>query len=151
MLKKVLIVVAIISTILLLGCSASVPMASKEEDSALKNFPPPPSGMAGLYIYRNSWVGQALTKEVYLDSVLVGETANQVYFYKVISPGLHYLGTESEFGDNWITFEADSGINYFAEQYIKMGVFVGGAGIEMVDEKVGMEEVLECNLAKQQE
>ena len=149
MLKKLIIVTAIISTILLLGC-ASVPMASKEEDLALKNFPPPPSGMAGLYIYRNSFVGQSLYKDVYLDSVFIGETANEVYFYEVISPGLHYLGTESEFGDNWISFEADSGKNYFAEQYIKMGVFVGGAGIEMVDEKVGMEEVLECSLAKQE-
>ena len=147
MFKKVIVVVTIISSILLLGC-ASVPMASKEEDLALKNFPPPPSGMAGLYIYRNSFVGQSLYKDVYLDSVFIGETANQVYFYKVISPGSHYLGTESEFGDNWISFEADSGKNYFAEQYIKMGVFVGGAGIEMVDEKVGMEEVLECSLAK---
>jgi hypothetical protein len=31
-----------------------------------------------------------------------------------------------------------------------MGIFAGGAGIGMVDEKVGMEEVLDCELAAQQ-
>jgi hypothetical protein len=123
-------------------------MASKESDLALKNFSQPPTNKAGLYIYRNTWIGQALKKDVYLDSVLIGETANQVYFYKLISPGEHTLSTESEFGENWIIFQADSGKNYFAEQYIKFGVFVGGAGIEMVDEEVGMKEVLECDLAE---
>ena len=146
-LKKVIAVVAIITSFLLTGC-ASVKMASKEADLTLKNFAPPPSDKAGLYIYRNTWVGQALKKDVYLDSVLIGETANQVYFYKLISPGHNTLSTESEFGENWITFQADSGKNYFAEQYIKFGVFVGGAGIEMVDEEVGMKEVLECSLAE---
>jgi hypothetical protein len=147
MLKKVIVVVAIITSILFTGC-ASVRMASKEADLALKNFAQPPSDKAGLYIYRNSWIGQALKKDIYLDSVLIGETANKVYFYKLISPGQHTLSTESEFGENGITFQADSGKNHFAEQYIKFGVFVGGAGIEMVDEEVGMKEVLDCSLAE---
>ena len=94
-LKKVIVVVAIITSILFTGC-ASVRMASKEADLALKNFAQPPSDKAGLYIYRNSWVGQALKKDIFLDSVLIGETANKVYFYKLISPGQHTLSTESE-------------------------------------------------------
>ena len=147
MLKKMITVVVIIISFLLTGC-ASVKMASKEADLKLKNFAQPPSDKAGLYIYRNTWFGLALKKKVYLDSVLIGETANQVYFYKLISPGHHSLATESEFGENWIIFQADSGQNYFAEQYIKFGVFVGGAGIKMVDEEVGMSEVLECSLAE---
>ena len=147
--KKIIATILISSAVLLFGC-ASVKMAPKEIDSALKNFTPPPSDKAGLYIYRNSAVGSALTKEVYVDSVLIGETANKVFFYVKISPGVHTLSTESEFSENSITFQADGGKNYFAEQYIKMGIFFGGANIEMVDEEVGMKEVLECDLADQQ-
>jgi hypothetical protein len=149
--KKIIVVIAAISTIfLLLGC-ASVKMASKEEDTALKNFNLPPSDKAGLYIYRSSFVGQALTKDVYVDSVFIGETANGVYFYLEIPPGTHTISTQSEFGDNSVMFEAEGGKNYFAEQYMKIGVFVGGAGIEMVDEKTGMQQVLNCELAARQE
>ncbi len=71
-----------------------------------------------------------------------------MFFYVEISPGMHTISTESEFGENSVIFQADGGKNYFAEQYIKFGVFVGGAGIEMVDEEVGMKEVLECSLAE---
>jgi len=110
----------------------------------------PPENQAGLYIYRNTFSGQALKKTVYLDGNMVGETANKVYFYKIISPGPHTISTESEFSDNAISFEADGGTNYFAEQYIKMGVFVGGANIRMVDENEGKKAVLECELATPQ-
>ncbi len=147
--KSVIALLIISSAVLLAGC-ASVRMASKEEDTALKNFTPPPSDKAGLYIYRDSFVGQSLTKDVYVDSVLIGETANGVFFYLEISPGMHTISTESEFGENSVIFQADGGKNYFAEQYLKMGIFVGGAGIEMVDEEVGMNAVLECYLAERQ-
>jgi hypothetical protein len=147
MVKKVFLVAVIISVCLLTGC-ASVPMAPVEQDNALKVFSPPVADKAGLYIYRNSFVGQALKKNVYVDKVLLGETANKTYFYKEITPGEHQISTESEFSDNSITFQAEGGKNYFARQYIKMGVFVGGANLEMVSEQEGMEEVLKCGLAK---
>lgn len=125
------------------GC-ASVPMGTSEEDLALKQFPAPPENMAGLYVYRDSFMGQALKKTVSLDGNVMGETANGIYFYKVISPGEHILATESEFSDNLLSFEADADKNYFVEQYIKMGVFVGGAGLKMIDEKAGMDALREC-------
>ena len=145
--KKTFVILLISSVILIFGC-ASVKMASKEEDISLKNFTLPPVDKAGLYIYRNSFTGQALTKEVYVDSVLIGETANGVFFYVEITPGMHTISTQSEFSDNSLMFEAEGGKNYFAEQYIKMGVFIGGAGIEMVDEDIGKQQVLECDLAE---
>ncbi|MEH6577786.1 MAG: DUF2846 domain-containing protein [Amphritea sp.] len=147
MLKKILIASAIISASVLSGCS-SVPMASSDQDAARKEFMQPEGDKAGLYVYRNTFVGQALKKTVYLDGSEIGETANKVYFYKDITPGEHQLSTESEFSDNSITFHASGGKNYFAEQYIKMGVFVGGAGIQMVSEAEGMREVVECKLAQ---
>jgi len=148
--KKLISAVLIICSVLLLFGCASVKMASKEEDTALKKFEMPSEGKAGLYIYRNSFLGQALYKDLYVDSVFIGETANGVYFYLQILPGIHTISTESEFGENSVSFEAEEGKNYFAEQYVKAGVFVGGAGIEMVDESVGMQQVLDCELAERQ-
>ncbi len=148
MLRKTIIGVVFASTVLMSGC-ASVPMAPKEADAALKTFAAPSEGKAALYIYRNSFVGQALKKTVTLDGVVVGETANKVYFYKEITPGEHTLATESEFSDNALTFSAAPGHTYFVEQYIKLGVFVGGAGLRMVDDGVGKQGISECSLAQQ--
>jgi hypothetical protein len=148
--KKIISAILIFSSVvLLLGC-ASVKMASKEEDASLKEFKLPPSDRAGLYIFRNSFLGQMLTRPIYVDGNLIGETANGVYFYLDLSPGKHFISTASEFGKNSITFEAEGGKNYFAEQYMKMGIFSGGSDVEMVDEKVGMQQVLDCELAEQQ-
>ena len=39
-------------------------------------------------------------------------------------------------------------MNYFINQYIKMGVFVGGAGLELVNEEEGKKAVASLDLAK---
>lgn len=148
MFRKALIAMALVSSAFLTGC-ASVPMASQEADAELKKFAAPAADKAGLYIYRNTFGGQALKKTVTLDGTVIGETANKVYFFKEITPGQHVISTESEFSDNTVSFQADAGKNYFAEQYIKVGVFVGGAGVRMVDEATGKKEVAACSLAKQ--
>jgi hypothetical protein len=36
----------------------------------------------------------------------------------------------------------------FFQQYIKMGVFVGGAGLQAVSETEGKQNVLQCSEAK---
>ncbi len=129
------------------GC-ASVPMASLEEDKARKTFRPPSDSLAGLYIYRNSNIGGALKKSIYIDGELIGESGPMTYFYKEIPSGEHVLSTQSEFSNNDLTIQAEAGKNLFVRQYIKLGVFVGGANLELVDEDVGMKGVLECKLAK---
>lgn len=145
---KISLAIVVLGLMVLTGC-ASVPMASQQQDELNKAFADPSSGKAGLYVYRNSFVGKALKKTISFDGVVIGETANKVYFYKEISPGSHTLSTESEFSDNSVSFEAEEGKNYFARQYIKMGVFVGGAGVEMVSEEEGERNVLQCKQAKE--
>ena len=147
MLKKLLILLPIAILSLLTGC-ASVPMASVEEDNSKKQFSAPARGSSGIYIYRNTNLGGALKKNVYLDGKLIGETAPMTYFYTKVAPGKHTLSTESEFSNNDLVLQAESGTNYFVNQYIKLGFFVGGAGLELVSEKDGREGVLECGLAK---
>jgi len=70
------------------------------------------------------------------------------YFYRVISPGQHTLSTQSEFSNNDLIITANPGFNYYVRQYMKMGVFVGGANLELVSEEEGRKGVSECNLAK---
>lgn len=145
--SKLKVLSASLISIVITGC-ASVPMASVQEDMAKKTFSEPAQNKAGLYVYRNCFVGQALKKSLYLDNVFIGETANKVYFYKEVSPGNHQLSTESEFSNNSLNFHAEKGKNYFAEQYIKMGLFVGGANVRMVSEEEGKKNVLDSKLAK---
>lgn len=149
MLRKLAITVLVLFVGVLSGC-ASVPMAPSSQDTALKKFEVPQDGKAGVYIYRNSFVGQALKKNLYIDGQILGETANKVFFYKPVEPGEHTISTESEFSDNQLKFTAEASKNYFFEQYIKMGLFVGGANVKMVTEAEGKVGVSQCKLAKSQ-
>ncbi len=147
MIKKLLIILLVFSTSYLVGC-ASVPMASPERDVKMKEFNPPSKGLSGVYIYRNSTLGGALKKSVYIDGELIGETAPMTYFYKELSPGEHTLATESEFSENYLELNTIEGKNHFIRQYIKMGVFAGGANLEAMPDEEGMKGVLECKLAQ---
>lgn len=147
MFSRLLFTVFAVAVLFASGC-ASVPMASAEQDAALKTFAAPPADKAGLYIYRNSFAGQALKKNVYLDGEFVGESANKVYFYEQVDAGEHVLSTESEFNDNALKLAVEGGVNYFIRQYIKLGVFVGGTDMEVVSEEEGKKNVLESRLAK---
>ncbi len=61
----------------------------------------------------------------------------------------HTLSTESEFSPNDVVIKTERGELYFVEQYIKMGAFVGGAGLKQADTETGKKEVLKHKLAKQ--
>jgi hypothetical protein len=146
MIKKFMIIAAIASFAILTGC-ASVPMASKEQDKVVKSFKLSSNDKAGLYVYRNCVVGFGVTKAIYLDGFLLGETANKTFFYKEITPGKHQLVTESELSNNNLTFQADGGKNYFVEQVLKTGISEGGAYLQIVFQEEGMNGILKCGLA----
>ncbi len=145
--KKLALFSSILAVVFVSGC-ASVPKASKEKDMEAKTFKAPAQDQSGIYIYRDSFVGQALKKNVYIDGKLIGETSNKVFFYSVVPSGAHKLSTESEFSDNTIDLETQGGKNYFVEQYIKMGAFVGGAALKVVTEEEGKKAVLKTSLAQ---
>lgn len=122
---------------LITGC-AGVPMAPSENNQKAKSFAAPDEGKSGLYIYRDSFVGKALKKDVYVDGKCLGETADRVFFYTQVDGNQsHKISTESEFSPNDLLLDTDAGKNYYIRQYIKMGVFVGGAGLEKVTEDEG--------------
>jgi hypothetical protein len=140
-------ILLLVVTSYLTGC-ASVPMASIQEDQKRKEFSSPSSGYSGIYIYRNSSFGAALKKSLFINDELIGETARMTYYFKEVKPGHHKLSTESEFSNNNLMLETKTGKNYFVQQYIKMGAFVGGANLELKSEEEGKKGVLECKLAK---
>lgn len=145
--KKIIIILGIVAASLT-GC-ASVNTASFQATNEAKRFDSPPEGKAGVYIYRkDTMLGAALKKDIYIDGKCLGETAKGVFFYQEVDGDAeHKISTESEFSPNDLVVYLESGLNYFFEQYLKMGVFVGGAGLEKVDANEGMKEVSDLQLA----
>lgn len=144
--KKIYFALAL--SVLMTGC-ASVNMASKEQSAKVKEFSPPPAGKAGVYLYRNSVFGKALTKDLYMDGACVGKSAPDVFFYTQVDGGRkHVVETESEFSPNKLEILFESGKNYFIRQFIKMGVFIGGADLEQVTDEQGKAEIAKLELAE---
>lgn len=130
------------------GC-ASVPMANKAESDQAKSFAAPPEGQSGLYIYRDSNYGGALKKDIWVDGKCIGESAPKTFFYTTVAgDATHTISTESEFSPNNLELFVKSGVNYFIRQSIKMGVFVGGAKLQVVEEKQGVNAVKGLTLAQ---
>lgn len=138
----------VIATALISGC-ASVPMESKEASAKAKQFNPPAAGNSGLYIYRDSFVGKALKKDIWLDGKCLGESAPDVFFYEQVKGDQeHKLSTESEFSPNDLSIQTLAGQNYYIRQYIKLGVFVGGANLELVNEDEAKKAISSLELAQ---
>ncbi|MDC9614789.1 DUF2846 domain-containing protein [Xenorhabdus khoisanae] len=149
--KKLLLSVCLFSALLLSGC-ASVPLATEQDSAEAKNFSDPEKGRSGLYIYRDSFVGKSLKKDIYVDGKCIGETADKTFFYTQVSGDQnHKISTESEFSPNDLLIFTESGKNYFIRQYIKMGVFVGGAGLSVSPEDEGKRVIskADVHLAKE--
>lgn len=144
---RIVVLATALAVSLLSGC-ASVPMESKEQSDMAKKFSPPSDSNAGLYLYRSGHFGGALKKDLWVDGECIGETAPNVFFYEEVEGDEeHTISTESEFSPNDLLVKTESGKNYFIRQYIKMGAFVGGAGVELVSQDKGQEEVSSLEMA----
>lgn len=131
---------------LLAGC-ATVKMEDRAASQQAKQFPQPSAGQAGLYVYRDSAFGAALKKDIRVDGKCLGESAPNVFFFTEVPPGQRKVSTESEFSPNDLALMVEAGKNYFVRQFIKMGLFVGGAGLETVPEEQGKAAVSKLELA----
>ena len=143
---KKIALLALVS-VLFTGC-AFVKMEDDDITTKAKKFAPPSAGNAGLYVYRDSFVGKSLKKDILVDGKCLGESASDVFFRTEVSGGKeHQISTESEFSPNTLKLIFDVGKNYFVRQYIKMGAFVGGADLELVPEAQGKEAVAKLGMA----
>jgi len=146
MLKKTIFLLLL--SLLFVGCAPSIPMAPNKDDLIRKQFTTPDKNKAGIYVYRNSFAGSALIKVVYIDDKVLGSIANETYLYAEVTPGKHKLSTTSEFSPNDIYINTIGGKNYYFNHYIKLGLIVGGANMELVSAETAQKEILECKLAK---
>jgi hypothetical protein len=138
---------AALTAMLFTGC-ASVQMESKEASQKAKQFAQPSAGQSGLYIYRDSFVGKALKKDIWVDGKCVGESAPDVFFRTEVAGNQnHTIATESEFSPNTLSLFTEAGRNYYIRQYIKLGAFVGGADLELIPEEQGKTAVSKLELA----
>lgn len=139
----------LISTALFLSGCATVPMAEQAKSDELKKFNAPPADKSAIYVYRkNTILGAGLKKNIYIDDEFIGESAKGTFFYKQVAPGDHKISTESEFSENHLPLKTQGGKNYFIRQYIKLGVFVGGANLEEVSEEQAKKDMVDVYLAQ---
>ncbi len=97
MFKKLSFVFVAVAVVLLAGC-ATVPMAGKGTTRQAKFFRPPTNGSAGLYVYRDSSLGSAFKKDIFVDGHCLGQSAPKVFFYQEVAGNQnHTISTESEF------------------------------------------------------
>lgn len=145
--RHILSKASILGVALLLSACATVPMEPLEKSNAAKQFKTPEKGNAGLYIYRDSFLGKPLKKSLYIDDKFIGESAPDVFFYKSVKAGNHKVSTESEFSNNDLNIKTESGKNYFIRQYIRPGIFVGQAVLEQMSEEEGKKAVSRLDMA----
>lgn len=145
---KILSALVVTGALVMSGC-ASVEMAPPADSAKAKQFNPPAAGNAGVYLYRDSFVGKALKKDLWVDGKCIGESAPDVFFYTELEGGKKYkFDTESEFSPNTLEMLIEAGKQYFIRQYIKLGVLVGGAGLEEIPADQGKAAVAKLEMAK---
>ncbi|RYF00571.1 MAG: DUF2846 domain-containing protein [Comamonadaceae bacterium] len=144
--RKMALIVALSASFT--GC-ASVPMETGEASEKAKTFAAPAAGSAGLYVYRDSVLGKAQKMDVWVDGKCLGESAGDTFFYTQVKGGMKYeISTESEFSPNKISLMFEAGKNHFVRQYIKLGVVLEGADLEVVPEDQAKAAITKLNLAK---
>jgi hypothetical protein len=130
------------------GC-ATVEMEPQNSSSKSKEFNAPSQGTAGLYIYRDSFMGKILKKDIWINGKCLGESGPDVFFYTEVEGGKkHTIETESEFSPNAMELMVEPGQKYFIRQYTKVGLLVEGANLERVSEARGKAAIAKLNMAK---
>lgn len=145
---KTSILVTATALLSLSGC-ATVPLADAEKSTALKQFDIPPVGKSSIYIYRDSAFGGALKKDIWVNDNCLGESAPYVFFHTLVDSEKEVtVATESQFSPNQLKFYVKDQEHYFVRQYIKPGLFVGGANLESVETSKGKVAIKDLDLAK---
>jgi hypothetical protein len=130
------------------GC-ATVEMEPQNSSSKSKAFNAPSQGTAGLYIYRDSFMGKMLKKDIWINGKCLGESGPDVFFYTEVEGGKkHKIETESELSPNAMELMVEPGQKYFIRQYTTVGLLVEGANLERVSEARGKAAIAKLNMAK---
>ena len=131
----------------LLSSCAVVPMQDAGSDARAKEFGRPPPGLSGLYLYRRDTIGGMVKRGLYVDGHYIGQNGHRTYFYRFVTPGEHWLQTDSEIGRKQILLNAEDGENYFFRQGMEAGTFISGTVLSGVAPDDGKRDVRRLRLA----
>lgn len=145
MFKKSITIIA--ASMILVGCAARVPMASEEEDEAIKTFAAK-ADVAGLYIYRNESMGKLFRMDVELDGKPLGQIGSGTFFYLEVAPGRHTVTSHAE-NTSEVTFDAVAGKPLYIWNEVKMGLLKPRVQLQVVDSDKGKAGVADSYLIKQ--
>ena len=141
--NKILLVLVVFAFLILQGC-ATVQMASSEEDNAAKAFNSTP-GKSTVYLFRDEFMGAAVTMDVYLDGEFKGFTGANTYFKWVVDPGEHEIKSVAE-NDVQIKITTEADKIHYIWQEVKMGILSGRSALHVVDEERGKKGVMASKL-----
>lgn len=130
-----LIAVTLAMCALMLGGCTSLPPQNNSDPTIVeaKAFSPAPEGKGYVYVYRDSWFARLIPMEVYLDSKSLGDSYNKSFFLLKLDAGKTYkLATDSEFGNNEVDLNIESGKTYYIRHYARMGVVLTQADFEFI-------------------
>jgi hypothetical protein len=140
MLKTIVILTLALT---LIGCG-SVPMADVKQDTAAKEFVVP-ANMAGVYVYRNEFMGGAVYMDISIDGQSIGGTHAKTYLYRELSPGKHTIMSKAENTDT-LDVDLKPGTLSFVWQEVKMGIMFARTKLHLVTQEEGKKGVLETKL-----
>ena len=138
---------------LLSGCAATAPRGNVQDEIIQKQFLKPTQSEVILYVYRGqddflSSNDTSTKKKIWVNGVEIGGLIARSYFYIKVPQGMTSIETESEFGNNDLTFDAIGGRIYFVKQYLKMGVWLAGSDVAFDHDMKGKQTVLNSKLLK---
>lgn len=133
--KKLLAVV--ILSYLFTGCAATH-MQVVQEKKSLKV-----GDQAALVIVRDVFLGNAVAVWNYLDGKLIGETKGNTFFITMVTPGKHYVVSESE-NVTVVQIDFKPGKAYYLRQDIWMGFWRANAGYSVLSQAEAVKAMKEC-------
>jgi hypothetical protein len=139
---------------ILIGCAASVPTASQDDERRATTYTSPP-GKASVYVYRPFYhEGSALLWEVRIDDKYLGVVGPNTYLFDNIDPGSHIINInvirkypKIILKDAMIKFNAEEGKLYFFKLNISHGWFEEQINVEHVDEREGRDKISSYKLS----
>lgn len=145
--KTAISMCAIAMALGLSACSSKGdPMTAYE--AAIRTFPEPEPGKAGVYIYRDSNFALLFDKAIFVNGTCIGENSAHSFMYMQLPANRNYVfSADSEFSPNSIKLYLEEGNNYFINHYLKYGLMAPGANLEhIIDVDEGKAGVLNGRL-----
>jgi hypothetical protein len=126
-------VLSLATTLLLMSCAATVPIAPKVIDDSAKAFAAPPERSV-IYIAReNAYKGKAILFQVGLDGKMLGGIAAGTYFAETVSPGEHTVTALSNENQESLKVTTEAGTAYFVKVEPRWGMVTAKVGLTLTN------------------